>query len=107
MGARIFLSCGEFQRSSLKFSSEIEKFKRDLFFAIFGPLGYPKDLAVLKIVRVVNLLRVVNLISHCNVLSRRNSCGHHFPRNYRHVSSRRRVRGVVNMGGGGSKKTTA
>ena len=31
--------CGEFWRSRLKISSEIENFKRDWIFSIFGPLG--------------------------------------------------------------------
>ena len=58
-----------------------------------------KDPAVLKIPRVMNLLRVVNLLSHCDLLSWRTLCGMHFPENYRHFSSQRRVRGVGNMGG--------
>ena len=37
--------CGEFWRSGLKISSEIENFKRDWFFSRFGPLGNsrPRD----------------------------------------------------------------
>ena len=53
-------------------------------------LSYPKDPAVLKILRVVNLLRVVN----CDLLVLTP-----FPGNYRHFSSQRRVHGIVNMGG--------
>ena len=64
-----------------------------------NPLKYPEDPAVLKILRIVNLLRVVNLLSHCDLLSWRTLCRHHFPGNYRHFSSRRRICGVVNMGG--------
>ena len=59
----------------------------------------PKDPAVLKIVRVVNLLRVLFLVRRGPLLSRRVLCGHHFPGNYRHFSSQRRVRGVLNLGG--------
>ena len=33
---------GEFWRSRLKFSSEIEKFKRDWISSIFGPLAFGK-----------------------------------------------------------------
>ena len=66
----------------------------------------PKDPAVLKILRVVNLLRVLNLLSHCDSLSPRTLCGHHFPVNYRHFSSQRRVCGIVNFGGR-SQNTTA
>ena len=43
--------------------------------------GYPKDPAVLKILRVVNLLRVVFLVRRGDLLSRRALCGHHFPGN--------------------------
>ena len=60
---------------------------------------YPKDPAVLKILRVVNLLRVVFLVRRGDLLSRRTLCGHHFPGNFRHFSSQRRVHGVVNLGG--------
>ena len=59
---------------------------------------YPKDPSVLKILRVVNLLRVVFLVRRGDLLSRRTLCGRHFPGNYRHFSSPRRVRGVVNWG---------
>ena len=59
----------------------------------------PKDPAVLKILRVVNLLRVVFLVRRGDLLSRRTLCGHHFPGNYRHFPSLRRVRIVVNLGG--------
>ena len=55
--------------------------------------------AALKILRVVNLLRVVLLVRRGDLLLRRTLCGHHFPGNYRHVSSPRRVRNVVNLGG--------
>ena len=65
----------------------------------FRGLSCPKDPAVLKILRVVNLLRVVFLLSPCDLLSRRTLCGHHFPGNYRHFPSPRRVRVVVNLGG--------
>ena len=41
-------------------------------------LYYPKDPAVLKIVRVVNILRGLNLLSRCDLLSRRTLCGRHF-----------------------------
>ena len=61
--------------------------------------SHPKDPTVLKIVRVVNLLRVVFLARRGDLLSRRTLCGHHFPGNYRHFSSQRRVHGVVNLGG--------
>ena len=37
---------------------------------------YPKDPAVLKIVRVVNSLRVVFLVPQGDLLSRRTLCGH-------------------------------
>ena len=60
---------------------------------------YPKDPAVLKILRVVNLLRVVFLVRRGDLLSRRALCGHHFPGNYRHFPSQRRVHSVVNLGG--------
>ena len=60
---------------------------------------FPKDPAVLKILRVVNLLRVVFLVRQRDLLSRRILCGHHFPGNYRHFSPPRRVHGVVNLGG--------
>ena len=65
----------------------------------FAPSLYPKDPAVLKRLRIVNLLRVVNLLSRCDLLSWPTLCGHHFPGNYRHFSSQRRVCGVVNTGG--------
>ena len=71
-----------------------------VFYALFWVHAYPKDPAVLKTQRVVNLPRVVNLLSHCDLPSRRTLFGHHFPGNYRHFPSRRRVHGVVNMGGG-------
>ena len=59
---------------------------------------YPKDPAVLKILRVVNFLRVLFLVRRGDLLSRRALCGHHFPWNYRHFSSQRRVRAVLNLG---------
>ena len=61
--------------------------------------AFPKDPAVLKILRVVNLLLVVFLVHRGDLLSRRSLCGHDFPGNYRHFSSPRRVHGVVNLGG--------
>ena len=64
-----------------------------------NPLLFPKDPAVLKIVRVVNSLRVVFLVRQGDLLSRRTLCGHQFPGNYRHFPSPRRVCGVVNLGG--------
>ena len=39
--------CGKFWRSRLKISIEIENFKRDLFFSIFGPLADPGCLSCL------------------------------------------------------------
>ena len=83
---------------------------RNLYFSYFLPLSdqrpkpilyqaYPKDPAVLKIVRVVNLLRIVFLVRRGDLLSQRTLCRHHFPGNYRHFSSQRRVHGVVNLGG--------
>ena len=45
---------------------------------------FPKDPAVLKILRVVNLLLVVFLVRQADLLSRRTLCGHHFPGNYRY-----------------------
>ena len=44
--------------------------------------------------------------AHCGSLSRHTLCGHHFPGFYRHVSSQRRVHGIVNKGGV-VKNTTA
>ena len=64
-----------------------------------GGLPFPKDPAVPKIVRVVNLLRVLFLVRRGDLLWRRTLCGHHFPGNFRHFSSPRRVHGVVNLGG--------
>ena len=61
--------------------------------------SFAKDPAVLKILRVVNLLRVLFLVRRGDLLSRRVLCGHHFPGNYRHFCSQRRVRGVLNLGG--------
>ena len=58
----------------------------------------PKDPAVLKILRVVNSLRVVFLVRRGDLLSRCTLRGHHFPGNYRHFPSQRRVYGVVNLG---------
>ena len=49
------------------------------------------------ILRVVNLLRVVFLVRWGDLLSWRTLCGHHFPGNYRHFSSQRRVHGVLNL----------
>ena len=63
------------------------------------PYPFPKDPAVLKILRVVNLLRVVFLVRRGDLLSQHSLCGHHFPGNYRHFSSPRRVHGVVNLWG--------
>ena len=65
----------------------------------YGIVNYPKDPAVLKILRVVNLLRVVFLVRRDDLLSRRTLCGHHFPGNYRGFSFQRRAHGVVNLGG--------
>ena len=48
----------------------------------------------------------MHLLSNCDLLSQRTLYRHHFPGNYRHFSSRRRVRGAVNMGGR-SKNTLA
>ena len=53
---------------------------------------------IIKMPQVANSLRVVSLLSDCDVPSRRTLCRHHFPGNYRHFSSQRRVRGVENMG---------
>ena len=50
---------------------------------------------------------VANLLSHSDLLSQCTLCGHHFPGKYRHFSSQGRAHNVVNMGGGGSKNTTA
>ena len=66
-----------------------------LFFFVF----YPKDPAVLKILRRSKLLCIVNLLPHSDLLSRRTLCGRHFPWNCRHFSSQRRVPSVVNLGG--------
>ena len=60
-------------------------------------LHNPKDPAILKLLRVVNLVRVVNLLSHCDLLYIAGML-RHFPGNYRHFSSERRVCGVENMG---------
>ena len=60
---------------------------------------YPKDPAVLKILRRVNLLGVANLLSHSDLLSWRTVCGHLFPGNCKHLSPQRGVHGVVNLGG--------
>ena len=49
--------------------------------ALFHVFCYPKDPAVLKILRVVNLLRVVFLVRRGDLLSRRTLYGHHFPGN--------------------------
>ena len=65
----------------------------------FIALNFPKDPAVLKIVRIVNSLRVVFLVRQGDFLSRRTLCGHQFPGNYRHFPSPRRVCSVVNLGG--------
>ena len=46
-----------------------------------------------------NLLRVVFLVRRVDLLSRRALRGHHFPGNYRHLSSQRKVHGVLNLGG--------
>ena len=67
---------------------------------------YPKDPAVLKVLRVVNLLRVVFLVRQGDLLSRRTLCGHHFPGNYRDFSSQRRAPRRRKFGGR-SNNTTA
>ena len=66
---------------------------------VVGGYLFPKDPSVLKILRVVNLLRVAFLVQRGDLLSRRTLWGRHFPVNYRHLSSPRRVHGVVNLGG--------
>ena len=70
-----------------------------IVFVFFLRFGDSQRTLLPKILRVVNLLCVVFLLSLCDLLSRRTLCGHHFPGNYRHFPSPRRVRGVVNLGG--------
>ena len=57
--------------------------------------GFPKDPAVLKILRVEKSVRLVKLLSRCDLLSRCTLCGHHLTWFYRHFSLERRVHGVV------------
>ena len=64
-----------------------------LRFLVLSAQLYPKDPAVLKI------LRVVFSLAPCDLLSRHTLCGHRFRGNYRHFPSPRRVRVVVNLGG--------
>ena len=75
----------------------------------FSGISYPKGRAVLKILRVANVLRVVNLLSDCDLALRRAWCGSTASSWELQTFSpqRRKVRGVVNIGGGGSKNTAA
>ena len=89
-------SCGETVVQNAKMDSNIFSINSMVFKRFKSKPSlktHPKDPAVLKI------LLVVDLLSHCDLLSRHTLCGHHFPGNYRHFPSQRRVRGVVSMGG--------
>ena len=65
-----------------------------------GNLNRPKDPARTKnTTRSKFTTRSIFSTAGGDLLSRRTLCGHHFPGNYRHFSSQRRVDGVLNLGG--------
>ena len=76
-----------------------------------GSLAIPQEAQILRDIRpsqrtlhAKSTTRVVIFLSHSDLLSRCALCGHHYPGNYMHFSSQRRVHSVVNMGGVVKKK---